>query len=195
MVYKQSYRIDFLLNLLDKKRVLIYMSIITEIEDRTNRGDLIVIEPLMDSDPQDRQIYVTPNVYNMLIGPWKDERQETEWMEARAIMDTFIAGRLISVSSLRKSDVPLKLLDTKPFGLWELRATNPRPGIRLFGLFCARDCFVIFSWRDRSFLGNARRLWNEAFRDCKAKWNSLFHPYKPLEGADCNEYISNITVI
>lgn len=168
------------------------MSITTEIEDRTNRGDLIAIKPLMDSDPQDRQIYVTPDVYNMLIGPWKDERQEREWMEARAIMDSFVAGRLISASSVRNSDVQLKLLDTSPRGLWELRATNPKPGIRLLGLFAQKDCLVILSWRERAFLRSSRRRWSEAFRDCKSKWNGLFYTYVPMEESNCDDYISNI---
>lgn len=167
------------------------MSIATEIQDRTNRGDLIAIKPLVDSDPQDRQIFVTPDVYKMLVGPWQNERQQIEWFEARAIMDSFVAGRLISASSVRNSDVQLKLLDTSPRCLWELRATKPRPGIRLLGLFAQKDCFIILNWRERPFLKN-RRLWNEAFRECRAKWTGLFYTYGPLEEVNCNDYISNI---
>lgn len=167
------------------------MSITAVIEDQVNRGDLIVIKPLVDSDPQDRLIFVTPEIYNMLVGPWQNAKQEIEWFEARAIMDSFVAGRLISTSSSRNKDVQLKLLDTSPRGLWELRATKPKPGIRLLGLFAKKDCLIILNWRERPFL-TSRRLWSEAFRECKAKWNGLFYTYGPMEETNCDDYISNI---
>jgi len=141
-----------------------------------------------------RLLYVTGSIHVKLTGQWESAEEEIAWQEAKAIMEAFVEGRLMSVAT-GKSDVPMKLLSPEREGVWALRATRPKPGIRLFGQFVYKDVFVATNYETRMVLGKENSLaWKDSIRACKTCFRNLFFPYPPVTGGDLNEYISRIYI-
>ncbi|MCY3879901.1 MAG: hypothetical protein OXF74_12075 [Rhodobacteraceae bacterium] len=90
-----------------------------------------------------------------------------------ADFDSFVEGRIVSVSLIdphnKPTNVYLARLHPAEDEVWEIRSRAPKPGLRVFGRFSAKDCFVALRWRRRKDLGGAG---SAEFRDeicgCKA---------------------------
>jgi len=173
--------------------VLTYMSIQAIIIERCKEGLLFPIEPSIPSDSIVRGLYASKEVYERLLN-YSDT--SGAWGTVKATMDDFVSGRLISVGyegRRHKSTHKMALLEPKHNGVWEIRVTKPRPAIRIFGQFAAKDLFIVLEWGERKALGEfGSKEWKTITRNCKAQWRRLFNPYNPLLEEDENDYLSNI---
>lgn len=171
--------------------------IIVFIKGHCASGALRPVSPLIATDPIIRQLCVSPEIGAMLEGPWKDVRQEVEWSTVKAVLDNFVSGRLLSLPKSNKHKSTHQMARLKPIknGLWELRATTPKPGVRIIGYFVEKDFFVALSWDDRLFLGSfGSRPWRDVILTCQTKWRNLFSNYQPLKESNYDDYLTNIIV-
>lgn len=176
-----------------------YMSIRVEITSRCNEGRLVPLAPYLPGLPSVRMIFVSPELYALVAGPWGDKEIEHRANRLRADFDMFITGSVISVGQdpyKKKKNAYMSSLDPTEDEVWEIRSRDPKPGIRVFGRFTERDVFVALNWAHRDKLGGPQ---SREFRDererCKAEWRKLFPSYAPHTGATPDDYISNIFLV
>ena len=161
------------------------------------RGTLFPVEPLIQSDSIERGLYVSGDIYKMLQPPWESMKQEEEWGYARNIMDTFVSGGIVSIPKEgRRKNAPyhqMALLSPQEKGVWDIRATKPKPGIRVVGQFAEKDLFIALVWQHRTVLGGYNsKEWKNVILGCQTKWRNIFPSYAPYTGGDYNDYLSNI---
>lgn len=60
-------------------------------------GDLIVLDPALDTTPTMRFVFVTKEVREALYGPWDDLEREVRYNRMRAVVDAFVAGARMAV--------------------------------------------------------------------------------------------------
>jgi len=182
-------------------RALIYMSIHDEIKARCQEGGLYRLASLMTGTLERRGIYVTPELSTLIHGPWSDHAEERRWGAARAYLDQFITGRLIILpAGTWHNHAYMGRLDKPEDEVWDFRIKAPRPGMRLFGRFAAKDLMVVVTWAERSQFRSrktreGRKDWNDAIRACQVAWRNLFPTYDPLNGAYPDDYLSNFDTI
>jgi len=83
--------------------------------------------------------------------------------------------------------------------VWDVRAREPNPALRLFGRFAAPDHFVAFDWRPRSKPWNGREPlhdrhdpeWDAEKAKCLAQWERLFPKHDPVHGGTVYEYVTS----
>jgi hypothetical protein len=162
------------------------------IKDNCDSGELFGIEPLITTDRIIRHLYVTAEIYENLNKDWKDDWLAIAWRTTRQVMDSYVSGRLIQVGS-GKPQYEMTHLDKPKEGVWDLRASNPPPGIRIGGQFAAKDLFIGVYWDERLRLGGFNSFfWRNLKRTTQARWRSFFNPYQPIISEDSNDYISKI---
>lgn len=170
------------------------MSIHVEIINRCAEGRLSILLPILRNSPVRRKIYLSPEIWSLLEGPWADNSQERLANRLRADLEVFIEGRTIAVRqkpSGKNDTAYMVRLYPSYQEVWEIRSRDPKPGIRVFGCFAATDLFIALTWADRIQLGDWNSPeWNAAINLCKSEWRKLFYPYSPISGSDFNVYIS-----
>jgi len=158
------------------------------LKERCDEKVIFPIDPSLSGDPIIRTLFVSAEINTML----QDNAEGEVWSEVRAIMDTFVSGGLISVGHKATSRMAF-LKPKKNESVWEIRATKPKPGIRILGQFIEKDLFVALVWGYRKDLKNYNSIaWKRIIRNCKVEWRKLFEPYEPLMGETYNDYVSNI---
>ncbi len=117
----------------------------------------------------------------------------------RADLEMFVEGRLISVAEdpyKKPKSAYMARIDPPEDEVWDIRSRDPRPGIRVLGLFSEKDTFVALTYELREALGGpGSKEWRDARERCKTRWRGLFNPYLPLSRSDANEYVSNIILV
>jgi hypothetical protein len=174
------------------------MSIQDEILSRVSEGRLHLLSPALAGSRLVRRIYVTPEVRNLIEGPWASASLEDRSGTLYADLEVFICGQYVPVAlDPIKGDSLLKRLFADE--VWEFRSRAPKPGIRVLGRFAARDQFIAIDWYSRDELpgpGGVKRwelgpthtsTWDDAIERCKARWNVLFPAYKPLTADPSND--------
>ena len=181
------------------QRALTYMSIRDEISSRCNEGRLYCLVPALIGTPVVRTMFVSPEVNDVVFGPWNDKEIESRAGRLRADLDMFTSGMVISVGEnpfKKKKTAYMSPLDPTINEVWQIRSRDPKPGIRVFGQFSERDVFVSLTWGCRANLGGpGSREWRDTRERCKAEWRKLFPAYNPHTGNDPDEYISNIILV
>lgn len=166
------------------------------IKEWVKGGELTLVVPLIPSLPTVRYVFGSGEVMGGLDGPWDSACEEERFGRARAAVDTFISGTLISarMPPSRNVSAQIALLDEAREEVWEMRVRAPRPGVRVFGRFSERDCFIALTVANKEEL-----VTNESYRRemerCKREWKRLFPSYEPLHGEVADDYISNVTVV
>jgi hypothetical protein len=85
----------------------------------------------------------------------------------------------------------LKPLCPPPPEIWELRFTDPRVQVRLFGRFAEPNTIVGTKFHTRQMLGDkGSRHWREAMIACESQWNDLFPGMPPFSGKTIHEYVT-----
>ena len=153
-------------------------------------GDLIVLDPALDTTPTMRFVFVTKEVREALYGPWDDLEREVRYNRMRAVVDAFVAGARMAVRypPSRSAKAQIALLDPAADQVWEFRSREPRPGVRLFGSFLEPNTFVALFTElreniDDDFLKEKER--------CKREWRRFFPAYRPFSGGSLNSYVTN----
>jgi len=178
--------------------MLTYMSIRDEIKSRISEGRLFLLEPALTIDPCVRWIFVTPEVYDFVLGPWDSVQDEVRAGKLRADLDKFVTGMPISISAepYRKPNTTyMSPIDPVADRVFEIR-NRDKPGIRIFGSFAEKDVFVATTWNYRPWLGGPR---DRHFRDMRERsktiWNQLFNSYQPISGEDRNDIATNLIFV
>ena len=149
----------------------------------------------MSSEPMNRSLYASPDVYRLVAGPWSDTEEEYRCGKLWADFDRFVEGRIVPLALdspySKPKDTYLSRMDPAGDEVWEIRSRAPKPAIRVFGRFAYRDCFVTLTWRLRRELGGpGSQEFRKEIRNCLAAWRRLFPSYDALRGNTCSEYIS-----
>jgi hypothetical protein len=85
----------------------------------------------------------------------------------------------------------LKRLCPPPSEIWEMRFTDPRVQLRLFGRFAEPNTVVGTKFHLRQMLGNrGSRQWRQAMSSCETAWNELFPNMPPFVGKTIHEYVT-----
>jgi hypothetical protein len=85
----------------------------------------------------------------------------------------------------------IALLENRQDEVWEIRARDPKPGIRIFGRFSEKDVFIAFNIvpKDEIEKFDDYSPW---IRNCKREWAKCFATLPPHTGNSGDDYISNI---
>jgi hypothetical protein len=171
------------------------MSIRDEIAFRRNEGRLFHVGPTLPSAPVERFLFASPEVYRLVVGPWRDEAEEYRCGKLLDDFDRFVEGRVVTLALGNPYRKPrptyLSRLDSSNDEVWEIRSRDPRPAIRVFGRFAECDTFIALNWEYRSRLGGSGSAeFAREINKTKSEWRRLFPTYEPHSGATVNEYVS-----
>ena len=169
------------------------MSIYDELRDRVSEQRLFRLLPAMPNALVVRQMFVSPEIHGLLLGPWGESEWEERCGLLRGDIDRFIEGRLISVAKHAYKARSAYMAQLHPPGneAWEIRSRDPDPGLRVLGRFADTNIFVALTWWKRADLGGpTSREWRDAIEGCNAEWRKLFPVYPPKSGANIHDYIS-----
>lgn len=179
------------------------MSIRDEIRARIDERRLSLLMPILESDQVVRTMVVSNDIQNLLDGPWEDAGWARRCNRLRADLEAFVIGDVISVclTPFKADSAYMGRLDKPADEVWDIRARDPHPSLRVFGRFAGKDTFVALFWSPRSIeipfsqrlpLGDRKSIqWKDAIRECKAEWRNLFHTYQPVHGDTHDVYVSN----
>ena len=175
------------------------MSIFDEIKDRCDEQRLYRLT-LGTGASEPRGIWVTPQINELLVGPWWNKKQAARWGRIRNDLETFIQGGLVTVpreGRRPRSHTMARLLRPSSPEVWEIRCRQPEPSIRIFGRFAAQDQFIAFRWWRRSWLGPfEHRAWRAASIQCTTDWRNLLPTYRPLASEDYpNGYLTGAVIL
>jgi hypothetical protein len=137
-----------------------------------------------------RGVFVGAEVWSLVGDDAKPEaRFEKVSGRARARLDHFSAGKnvVFALSPTNKS-IHSDIARNAPIsdGVVDVRITDPRPKIRIFGCFAKCDVLVLLTWATREGLD-----WPQEVSRCKSQWKLLFPSTPPLIGSSHEHYISN----
>ena len=139
------------------------MSIRIEITRRIGEERLFCLQPKMSPLARHtRALFVTPELNELLIGPWQTSAQEVRWNRVKADLDHFMENGLINRGYMK----PLRKRSDE---IWEIRSREPNPSIRIFGRFAEVDVFVATNWQYRWYL-ELFDEWRRHKRRCLAVW-------------------------
>ena len=163
------------------------------IREFVRTGELVLLIPALPSIQTRRSMFATDEVAGALGGPWKNQDEATKMGRARAYVDTYISGDLMSVRMPPSKSVRAQLAQLEPASeeAWELRIRDPRPGVRLIGRFAEKDVLIALTVAFRDDLDTPAK-WSAEIERCKREWRILFPTFPPLSGIEANDYISNI---
>lgn len=169
------------------------MSIASRVSAHLAAGGLVEHVPLFPGIGPSRRVLLAAAVQIHLQGPWSSRKDEEQWFQVRANLDSCVQGGLISIakSPFKAGTALLAQLDPPSDEVWEIRCRAPRPGIRVFGRFAERDTFIAFRWQFRNLMGGRyAHEWHWMIDDCQKDWSALFHPCPPHSGGSPSDYVS-----
>jgi hypothetical protein len=119
----------------------------------------------------------------------------------RADLEAFVRGDPVSIclEPYVAGEAFLGRLAEPHEEVWDMRAREPNPALRLFGRFAAPDHFVAFDWRPRSKPWNGREPlndrsdpgWEDEKEICKRQWTTLFPAHEPFHHLEnASEYVT-----
>jgi hypothetical protein len=174
------------------------MSIQDEIDTYLSGGQLVRLTQSFPGLAERRKIYTTAEIAMLMRGPWNDRAWERRWNRAVQQIDEFIDGLYndprITVRSAprKKSTCFMSRLEPESDEIWEIRCRDPKPGLRVFGSFIAKDEFVALLALPHECL-NSDDDWNSLIQLYKREWNRYFTT-QPFSGTYPNDYISNAVI-
>ena len=141
-----------------------------------------------------REMVISEEVRDIATPPWSETHEGTRHSGFRGDLDAFTRGDEFSVAEdpFKKPHYAM-LARVDPVGneIWDVRNTDPRPGIRGLGAFGGKDFLIVLTWDYReNFEGDADH-WATEIDRCRAKWNELFGSIPRFTGASLDEYLSN----
>ena len=166
------------------------MSIRPYIKECIKDGRLVRWEPLIQGDPQLRQVLLAQELYNELQELENHYQQKYGFARLRADVEHFIFGEYMTVAFDKDEDGLLKRLTPKNREVWTFRMKRPKPSIRLFGRFAYEDVFVAMNLAQRKELGPVGSFeWKNEIHICRQRWTAIFNHHKPLSGEYPHDYI------
>ena len=135
--------------------------------------------------PARRTLYISEKVRQFITSTAQgmDIKMRERWLTARAVLESFVDGRWITIKSKPKSRAEMGILCPHDDGIWEIRDVRPRPSVRILGSFTEKDVFIALAPYERAELGaKGSEGWTNALRDYKTQWTELFNGHRPMFG-------------
>jgi hypothetical protein len=135
--------------------------------------------------PAQRTLYISEKVRQFITAtaPGMDVKMRGRWLTARAVLESFVDGKWITVKLKPKSRAQMGLLCPPEDGIWEIRDIKPRPSLRILGSFACQDVFIALAPYERQELGKKGEAgWTNALQNYKAQWMALFDGHQPMFG-------------
>ncbi len=144
--------------------------------------------------PERRILYISEQLRLLITGQavGMDIRTLGRWLSARAVLESFVDGRWMTVKSKQKSRAQFTILCPHADEIWEIRDVKPRPSLRILGSFAYKDLFIALAPYERSALGaKGSPEWARALQEYKTQWSWLFDGHRPMSGSFPNDYFSD----
>ena len=103
-----------------------------------------------------------------------------------------LGGRVWAVERRKKREGGfLKRLEPPPNDVWEVKVTEPRPQVRLFGRFAEADTLILtkFHLRD-SLKEKGSSQWGAAMTECDNLWSALFPRIPIYSKSTISDYVT-----
>lgn len=178
-----------------------YKSIRAAIKRHVHAHRLHALDMTDASDRVERVLVFTEAVRTLLDGPWTHPSCASRAMRLRADLEAYVRGDPVSMclEPYEAGDAFFGRLAEPEEEVWDVRAREPNPALRLFGRFAAPDHFIAFDWRPRSKPWNGREPlgdrhdpdWNTAKAECIGQWVTLFPKHEPVHGGTVDEYVTS----
>ncbi|PSS59832.1 hypothetical protein C6558_36010 [Ensifer sp. NM-2] len=171
------------------------MSIRKLISGHVGTGLLRALSPAIAGDkPLVRGVFVSNEVWS-LVGDDVDvdEKLERPSGQARARLDSFSFGKsIVFALNPRNKSVHSDIARNAPIsdGVVDLRVTNPKPSLRIFGAFADKDLLVLLNWELRENMD-----FDAEIKKCKLNWHGLFPHHPALIGNTHDEYLTKPFVV
>jgi hypothetical protein len=181
-------------------QVLIYMSIRTIIAAWKINGTLFAVKRDVETREAAACVVACQMVQQAFTGPWASDAERDRYATVKAVVDLFIDGEVIAVRVPPSTSAKAQLAQLAPAenGVWEFRTrrgrkkSDHRYGVRVFGMFAAKDLFVAMSSVFKEDLLDDSDYPRE-IEFCKRQWRMLFPTYDPHLGDTPDAYLSNWT--
>lgn len=159
---------------------------------------LFELNPVFESDPIERTLIVSKEIYDLLEGPWLDDSWARRCRRLQATLEAYVKGQRIGIclKPYKAASAYMARLNKPSDEVWDIRSTDPNPALRVFGRFADRNLFVALIWSPRSVEIPASQRpplgprdsdeWRDAIVECKAEWKKLFPSYSPIHGDRIN---------
>lgn len=172
------------------------MSIHEKIRDLQRQGRLFFVEPISGRYLVRRQLFVVKPVWKLLNGQWNSTADEERFSAFYADLDLYTGGEELRKKYF-KPILPRggKIKNKFQDGIFEIKSVKPKPGLRLFGRFAFRNCFIgmVLDWR--AYYGEFESAeYKRLKQNLSQQWNGLFNPYSALPGGSLRDYVSNATL-
>jgi len=175
------------------------MSIPAELKAHLDAGRLFIIRPLSFAVEEEtpRTMLVSSEIMEELKSAFSDTVEGARIAEFLQTLESFAEGGVFTVSECpfsKPSDVMLARVHPIKAEIWDIRNTEPLPGIRALGYFWERDLFVAltFNWREDLEGGDE---WDEEIKACETAWRALFGFRTPFPGRRIDEYLTNYEAV
>ncbi|WP_336067109.1 hypothetical protein [Nitratireductor rhodophyticola] len=157
------------------------MSTANDIAPLVEQGRLLHVVPDLPGLSVVRDVFATQSVYEFLTDEDAIPAQYARVSgRAKAKIDHFISGGVVTFALDPQDKARTSFIarnDPVEMGIVDVRITDPKPMIRIFGGFAARNILVLIVWHPREGLH-----FQQAVIDCRREWNSLFNNSAPLIG-------------
>lgn len=155
------------------------MSIREEIWNQISEGRLMELRPRAGYPI--RQMYIETSLYEEIVAEIDDLKKMDRYTKLEADLAEFITSPTIHPNYLY-------LLSPTRDNVWEIRSVQPKPQLRVFGMFAAKDCFIATHHEYRDTLGVFdSKSWKTEKRRAIAIWRKLFNSYQPLNSKDVDK--------
>jgi hypothetical protein len=171
------------------------MSIHDEINARVGEAPprLFRLIRSLESDPESRTMFMSKEIQSLLDGPWISPDLQYRAGRLKGDLEEFIKGSTLTLCFEPFAAKTAYMGRLSPIGdsIWDIRSRDPRPSLRVVGLFADADVFIALRWSPRSRLGpRDSREWRDIVTQCKTDWTSLFSTYEPVKGDDLHAFFS-----
>jgi hypothetical protein len=163
------------------------------------RREIVRWTPQLVGDPCERTLLISAEINEEFDeGTWECSSLAHRYAQLSADFDRYVTGDTIPVGMApydKGDNAFIARISPPEYGIWAIRSVAPKPAIRVFGAFYAKDVFVALITRRRADLGGPEsREWAQAREAAIDKWNNIFLRKKRLLGDNLDDFFSEKTV-
>lgn len=177
------------------------MSMNGDLQNALSKGLLREFPMQFESDPTQRAIFLSQEVYGLVFGPYFNKAHATRAGKLIGELENFVMGQTVSLALIPRNhnDGMFGLLEPTRQSVFDIRSRSPRPALRIFGRFYKTDVFVALTWRPRSKpvdWSNKHPLtddqhWHDAVVECETEWWKIFPNTNAIVGKEAHKYVSS----
>lgn len=167
------------------------------IHDEINRyigKKLFHVPSRVQGDQFVRDLIVSNEVWEVARWPFEEHWVGNRHAEFRGYLDAFTGGEELGVSEKpfnKRADTFLARVHPINLEVWDIRAIEPRPGIRCFGCFGGLNLFVGLTYEYRENLEETEEAFAIEARRCRDAWD--FFSTAPSRG-NVSDLLTNFYV-